>query len=239
MTRTAGHGAVAMTGRDPRHTVAVLLEQQGRTFADEAGITLADQPGPLYQLLVLANLLSARITAGVAVAAARELFAAGYRSPRAMLDAGHRARVAALGRGHYRRYDERTATMLGDGARLCLDRWQGDLRRLHQEATGDAAGLRTRLTEFPGIGPTGAGIFLREVQTVWTDIAPYADGKVADGAQLLHLPSEAVELAALTTPDRLASLMSALVRVSRDRKAAEDVLAASDPRPAGRDEDAG
>ena len=31
--------------------------------------------------------------------------------------------------GH-RRYDERTATMLGDGAQLCLDRWRGDLRRL-------------------------------------------------------------------------------------------------------------
>lgn len=208
--------------------MAVLLEQQGRTFADEAGLPLADEPAPLYQLLVLANLLSARITSTVAVAAARELFAAGYRSPRAMLDATHRDRVAALGRGHYRRYDERTATMLGDGARLCLDRWQGDLRRLHEQAPGDVKALRKLLTEFPGIGPTGADIFLREVQAVWPDIAPYADGKATDGARLLQLPSAPAGLAALTTPDRLAPLMSALVRIARDRKAAEAVQTAEE-----------
>ena len=212
-----------------RRTVQVLLEQQGRTFAAEAGVRLTDQPGPLYELLVLATLLGARITATVAVAAARELFAAGYRSPRAMLDAGWRARVDALGRGHYRRYDFTKSTMLGDGARLCLDRWQGDLRRLHHEAPGDAGGLRELLVEFPGIGPAGAGIFLREVQAVWPDIAPYADRKVTDGAQLLHLPSSAAGLAALTTPDLLAPLMSALVRVARDRRAAAAVLAEIKP----------
>ena len=108
--------------------MAALLDRQGRTFAEEAGIALADKPGPLYQLLVLATLLSARISGSVAVAAARELFAAGHRSPRAMLEASWQDRVDALGRGHYRRYDERTATMLGDGAQLCLDRWRGDLR---------------------------------------------------------------------------------------------------------------
>ena len=193
-------------------TVAALLDQQGRTFADEAGITLADKPGPLYQLLVLATLLSARISAKVAVAAARELFAAGYRTPRGMLQASWQDRVDALGRGHYRRYDERTSTMLGDGAQLCLDRWRGDLRRLHSEATGDADGLR-------------AAIFLREVQAVWRDIAPFADRKVADGAKRLHLPYSADDLAALTTKDHLAPLMSALVRVARDRKAADAVLA--------------
>jgi hypothetical protein len=208
-----------------RRTVAVLLEKQGRTFAGEAGVHLADEPGPLYELLVLVTLLSARITSSVAVAAARELFAAGYRSPQAMLDAGWQARVDALDRGHYRRYDFSTSTQLGDGARLCLDRWQGDLRRLHQEAAGDPGGLRKLLVGFPGIGPTGAGVFLREVQAVWPDIAPYADGKVADGARLLQLPSSAADLAALTTPEKVAPLMSALVRVARDRKALAAVRA--------------
>jgi endonuclease III len=213
-----------VTARDSERTVAALLRRQGRTFADEAGIRLADKPGPLYQLLVLATLLSARIAGSVAVAAARELFAAGYRSPRAMLEASWQDRVDALGRGHYRRYDERTATMLGDGARLCQERWRSDLRRLHGEATGDVDGLRHRLTEFPGIGPTGADIFLREVQAVWPDIAPFADRKVVDGAKRVHLPTSADDLAALTGSEHLAPLMSALVRVARDRKAADAVL---------------
>ncbi|MET0426406.1 MAG: hypothetical protein ABW046_21230 [Actinoplanes sp.] len=207
-----------MSVRDSRRTVAVLLEQQGRTFAEEAGVRLTDEPGPLYQLLVLVTLLSARITSTVAVAAAVELFAAGYRTPRAMLDASWQNRVDALGRGHYRRYDFRTATMLGEGAQLCLDRWQGDLRRLHEEAGSDPDGLRELVTAFPGIGPTGAGIFLREVQAVWKDISPYADSKVIKGAELLGLPTSADGLAALTTPDRTTALMSALVRVARDRK---------------------
>ena len=212
-------------GPTARRTVAVLLDKHGRTFAGDAGVQLADEPGPLYQLLVLTTLLSARITATVAVAAARELFAAGCRAPATMLAASWQDRVDALGRGHYRRYDFRTATLLGEGARLCLDRWQGDLRRLHREATGDRDGLGRLLVEFPGIGPTGAGIFLREVQAVWPDIAPYADSKVAAGAQLLGLPPSAAELAALTTPELVAPLMSALVRIARDRKAADAIRA--------------
>jgi hypothetical protein len=61
-------------------------------------------------------LLSARISAGIAVAAARGLFGAGCRSQAAMARASWQDRVDALGRGHYRRYDERTAAVLGDAA---------------------------------------------------------------------------------------------------------------------------
>jgi endonuclease III len=215
--------ATPKTNKRSQQIVTALLDRQGRTFADEAGITLADKPAPLYQLLVLATLLSARISAGVAVAAARELFAAGYRTPRRMLDASWQDRVDALGRGHYRRYDERTATMLGDAAQLCLDRWRGDLRRLHDEATGDPDGLRERLTAFPGIGPTGADIFLREAQGAWTDIAPYVDRKVLDGAERLHLPTTPDALAALVPEKQLPDFLSALVRIARDRKAAAAV----------------
>src|SRR5438093_5906711 len=154
-----------MTGK-PESIVRELLARHGRLYAEDAGIRLADRPGPLYQLLVLATLLSAPIPAETAVAAARELSAAGYRSPRAMSRASWQDRVDALGRGHYRRYDERTATMLGNGAELCRQRWRGDLRRLHADAGGDVRGLRGLLMEFPGIGPTGADIFLREVQQV-------------------------------------------------------------------------
>jgi endonuclease III len=211
--------------RNDTRTVSVLVDRYGRTFADEAGITLADKPAPLYQLLVLATLLSARITAGIAVAAARELFRAGYRTPAAMRDASWQDRVDALGRGHYRRYDERTATMLGDGAQLCLDRWRGDLRRLHQSAPADVPGLRRLLTEFPGIGPTGADIFLRESEAVWPDVAPFVDRRAADGARRLGLPTSAEGLAGLVRPAELPGLLSALVRVARDQKAAKAVLA--------------
>src|SRR5581483_12353488 len=138
--------------------IAELLTRHGRLYAQDAGIRLADRPGPLYQLLVLATLLSAPIPAETAVAAAVELFAAGYRSPKAMSEASWQDRVDALGRARYRRYDERTATMLGDGADLLTSKWHGDLRKLRDETAGDVAALTSRLTEFPGVGPAGASI---------------------------------------------------------------------------------
>jgi hypothetical protein len=205
--------------------VNALLKREGRTYAEEAGIALADRPAPLYQLSVLTTLLSNRIRAGVAMAAARQLFAAGYRTPEAMLAASWQDRVDALGRGHYRRYDERTATMLGKGAELCLHRWHGDLRRLHREGDGDVARLRDLLVEFPGIGPTGADIFLREVQAVWPDVRPYTDRRVAAGARRMRLPDAPDRLARLAGGDTFARLASALVRVSLEPKLADDVTA--------------
>ncbi|MEV4755199.1 hypothetical protein AB0J86_08800 [Micromonospora sp. NPDC049559] len=199
---------------DQRALVKTLLDRHGRLYAEDAGIPLADRPAPLYQLLVLATLLSTRIRAGVAVAAARELFRAGFRTPQGMESATWQERVDALGRGHYRRYDERTATMLGAGARLCLERWRGDLRRLHQEADGDRSALRRLLTEFPGIGPTGTDIFLREAQAVWGDLRPFTDRRMLAGARRLGLPAAAENLAGLVPGKDFPRLASALVRVS-------------------------
>jgi endonuclease III len=193
-------------------TVAELLDQHGQTFAAEAGIRLADQPSPLYQLLVLTELLSTRISSGIAVAAARELFAAGYRTPERMLKASWQARVDALGRGHYKRYDESTATRLGEGARLLIDRWDGDLRALREEAGHEPDRIHALLQEFAGIGPTGASIFLREVQGVWTDLRPYVDDRVLQAAQRLDLPASPEGLAHLVAPEQLPQLAAALIR---------------------------
>jgi endonuclease III len=212
-------------GERDRRLVRAVLDRYGQTFADQAGIRLADKPGPLYQLLVLATLLSARITAGVAEAAARELFRAGYRTPGAMAQASWQQRVDALGRGHYRRYDERTATMLGDSARLCLDRWHGDLRRLRAEAGGQTGRIRALLTEFSGIGPTGADIFMREVQGVWPEYAPFLDRKVLAGAAKLRLPDAPDRLAGLVAAADLTRLAAALVRVALERKLPEELTA--------------
>ena len=121
---------------------------------------------------------------------------------------------------------ESTATMLGDAAQLCLDHWGGDLRRLNAEADGDPSRLRDLLIGFPGIGPIGADIVLREVQGVWPEIAPYTDRKVLDGADRLHLPTTPDDLVALAPAKRLPVFLSALVRVARDRKAADAVLRA-------------
>ena len=208
-----------MTQRD---LARLLVDRHGATFAEQAGFTVTDKPSPLWRLLVLSLLLSARISSDIAVAAARELSKAGYRTPKAMREATWQDRVDALGRGHYRRYDERTSTMLGECADYAIEHYNGDLRRLRAEASGpgEIGGL---LQEFKGIGPTGAAIFCREVQSVWTELAPYVDDIAAKGAKRLGLPPSPGRLAALVPDQDLPRLVAACVRAARDKSVVDDV----------------
>ncbi|MFF8847336.1 endonuclease [Streptomyces sp. NPDC015127] len=214
---------------EQREVLRVLLDEHGSTYAEEAGIRLRDTPQPLYRLLVLTALLSARIRSSAAVASARELSGAGMRSARAMADASWQDRVDALGRGGYRRYDESTATQLGKAAELVLEKYGGDLRRMREEAGKDAGELRKLLREVPGLGPAGVEIFLREVQDVWPEAGPLLDDKALDGARRLGLPADAEAL--LKTARDLKSarhndpahLAAALVRAAVDTEVADEV----------------
>lgn len=199
---------------DRQRIVADLLDRYGTTYAEEAGITLRDKPSPLYRLLVLTTLLSVRISADIAVAAARECTHAGWRTPQRMRASSWQDRVDALGRAHYKRYDESTATYLGESADLLLDRWRGDLRRLRAEADGDVEKLGELLIEFPRVGPTGADVFCREAQAVWPELRPYFDDRARGAAADAGLPHSASSLAELVPADQLARFAAALVRRS-------------------------
>lgn len=202
-----------MSGPSKKDLARTLLERHGRTFASEAGIRVErDTPAPLFQLLCLSLLLSARISSDKAVQTAKALRDAKLTTPRKMADATWQQRVDAI-TATYTRYDESTARMLGDTAELLLDRYGGDLRALHDEVGADVDALRERVQEFKGIGEVGADIFVREVQAAWTDLAPFADGRVLDTAQRLGLGSDAQALARLVPEGRFAALAAALIRV--------------------------
>lgn len=193
-------GVVAAGYRPPmttqRDIVRDLLAEHGTTYAEDAGITLRDKPSPLYQLLVLTTLASTRISADIAVAAARELFSAGWRTPEKMRSATWQQRVDALGRAHYKRYDESTATKLEEGATQLLDDLRGDLRGLRPSGPDGAEALLEAIAGFPRIGPVGAGIFVREVQDVWP-VGPWFDERTLAAAGDLGLPTEPGRLATL------------------------------------------
>lgn len=193
-----------------------LLDEHGHTFVAEAGITLRDKPAPLWQLLILSLLLSTRISSDIALTTVRELHSMGWRTPQRLRQGTWQQRVDALGRGGYRRYDESTATRLDDAAALLLTRWDGDLRRLREEAGGDPGRISKLLQEFNGIGPTGASIFLREAQQVWPELRPHTDKLVIKGAAAAGLPGDAKGLGELVAGDEFANLAAALVRVARN-----------------------
>ncbi|MFJ6657293.1 endonuclease [Streptomyces sp. NPDC091377] len=221
-TQSAGESRPRTAGTTNRAVVRALLDRQPRTYPAQAGIRLRDTPQPLYQTLVLAVLLSARIRAGTAVSAARSLFEAGLRDARSMADASWQERVDALGRGGYRRYDERTSTLLGRGADLLLERYGGDLRRLREEPDPKRA-----LLDIPGIGPTGADIFLRDVQGIWPEFTPYVDRKALEGAERLGLPASPGRLRRLVPPSDMPRFADGLVHAALDRPLADEVLAAA------------
>jgi hypothetical protein len=191
-----------------------LISERGETFAHQAGIRLANAPSPLFRLLVLTILLSVRIGTPIAVAAAQELYQAGWRTPQALAKASWQDIVDALGRAHYKRYDESTATALRQDAKLVIERWNGDLRRLRAEADGDPERIRQLLQEFRRIGPVGAEIFCREVQGVWPELRPSFDRRTLDGAARNALPRDPERLAALVEPSELPRLAAALVRAT-------------------------
>ncbi|MEU9283668.1 endonuclease [Streptomyces sp. NPDC048275] len=221
-TKTDRKSGKKTTGAKDKAVVRALLDRQQRTYTAQAGIRLRNTPAPLYQTLVLATLLSARIKADIAVAAARALFDAGLRDPRSMADTSWQERVDALSEGGYRRYDERTATILGKGAELLLERYDGDLRRLREEPDPKKA-----LLDLPGIGPTGADIFLRDVQGVWPEFAPYIDRKALDGAKRLGLPASSEKLSGLVPGREMPRLADGLVHAALDKPLADEVLAAA------------
>ncbi|WP_280183424.1 endonuclease [Nocardia cyriacigeorgica] len=206
-----------------RDVVHALLDRAGTGYAAAAGIQLADKPAPLFQLLMLSELLSTRISADLAVAAANELIDSGYRTPQRVADADWQELVDALGRAHYRRYDESTASRLGAMAATILDRYDGDLRKLADEADRDPTRAAELLQQFKGIGPVGADIFLREVQDVWTWVRPHFDERALHGAERVDLPTDPDRLAELAPRGQVADLAAALVRVTLDDDIAEEV----------------
>ena len=193
--------------------VAALLERHGQTYAEELGIDLGRQtPSNLFRLLVASILFSARIGAGQGVKAARALSKAGWRTAGKLAASSWEERVRVLNRNGYARYDERTATMLGDAAELLLDRYGGDLRRLREEAGRDPRRERQLLGQVKGMGEVGVDIFFREAQVGWEELYPFVDRRAARTAAQLGLPSDARALARGRDQRTFARLVAALVR---------------------------
>ena len=135
--------------------------------------------------------------------------------PKAVLNADRRTMIDAFGRAHYVRYDESSATRLTEMAQRVVDEYSGDLREIPRRSSEDVAASKRMLKKFKGIGDTGADIFMREVQDVWTWVRPYFDKRAARTAKALGLPADPEKLGALA-PRANARLAAALVRASLD-----------------------
>ncbi|HWB72216.1 MAG TPA: Rho termination factor N-terminal domain-containing protein [Egibacteraceae bacterium] len=204
--------------RSKQEILDTLMERYGRTYAEELGIDVGrNTPGPLFELLVACLLMSARISTTIALRAGRALLRDhGLTTADKMADASWQERVDALGEGGYVRYDESTSSYLGETSELLVQRYDGDLRNLREQAGRDPAKQRRLLKEFKGLGDVGVDIFFREVQVAWEELYPFADDRVLGAAKRLGLGSSVDDLTGVVDRADFARLVGALTRVHVD-----------------------
>ena len=212
-------------------TIDALLHDAGRTFADEAGIELTNEPAPLYRLLVLSTLLSRRVQSKLGTRACRELLDAGMGTPERMRDADWETRVRTLGRANYTG-TEQTATALGDGAVLRA-------RRVGRRPAPHAGGRRRRRREARGVPhrrapsrPRGRRhLHARGPGRVARVPAPPRPQGPGGREEAGATAGSAAKLAEQVSGDDVARLAAALVRADRDSDVREDVRSGLVSRP--------
>jgi len=156
-------------------------------------------------------LSSARIKTDVAIQAAKGLAARGWITAKALAGSTWNERVKVLNEAGYVRYQQRTATLLGNMAQRLLEKYQGDLRKLREKADRRPDEERRLLKQFRGLGDVGADIFFREVQIVWEELRPFVDQRALRGARKLGLQDDPQSLARLAGERDLPRFVAGLV----------------------------
>jgi hypothetical protein len=164
-------------------------------FSRELDIDLASLgPGELFKWLLAAVLFGAPIPHEIATRTYLEFCREKLISPRAILRRGWDGLVETLDNGGYVRYDFKTASKLLDLSNALIERYKGDLNRLHDSAR-DPQGLQQRLQALAkGIGEVTAGIFLRELRGLWSKAQPRPSELAIDAARHLRfIPRRPIE----------------------------------------------
>jgi endonuclease III len=206
-------------------TISRLFRIYERTFADELNIRVErNTPSEWFKLLVYVLLSSRRIGKQLSLRATREIIKEGWTTAERMAKTTWEQRVEVLDRAHYVRYDYSTATYLGDTAKLLVERYKGDLRKLREAAERKPDQERRLLKEFKGIGDVGCDIFFREAQAVWSELFPFADKRALRAGEQLGLGKTPQELSKLVRRDQFVRLVGALARCDLERGYPEVML---------------
>jgi hypothetical protein len=204
---------MSMSEPSRKRIIAALLERHGQTYAAELGIDLVrGTPSVLFRWLCASILLSARISADIAMHAAWALADQGWTTVQKMADSTWEQRTRTLNQAGYARYDESTARMLGDTAGMLLARYGGDLRKLRDDSGREPARERELLKACKGLGEVDVSIFFREVQLAWDELYPFADERALDPAGRLGLETDLKALARHVPKEEFPRLVAALIR---------------------------
>ena len=163
-----------------------LVEKYGGQYSHALSIDLASgKSTEIYKWFLAAILFGARISEKIAANSYREFVLAGVIAPQAIIDTGWNGLVEILDRGGYVRYDYKTATKLLEVNKTLIERYTGNLNKLHARAE-DSADLEERIKGLgKGVGEITVNIFLREMRGVWPKAAPLPSELVIAAAKEL------------------------------------------------------
>lgn len=165
-----------------------LVENFGRKYSEILSIDLSDaKEEEVFKWFLASILFGAPITENSVIKTFRCFQKHNVLKPDKILQTGWDRLVKILDEGSYTRYDFKTADKLLEVTRNLMERYDGSLTILYNEAS-DGQNLEKRLKELgKGIGDVTVSIFLRELRDVWEKADPEPTSLVVMAAEELGI----------------------------------------------------
>lgn len=169
-----------------KEEVKTFVENFGRKYSEILGINLTDgRDEEVFKWFLASILFGAPITETSVIKTYKCFQKYDVLTPKRILDTGWDGLVKVLDEGGYTRYDFKTADKLLGVMQNFMEKYNGSLSKLHEEAS-DTRELENRLKSLgKGIGDVTVSIFLRELRGIWRKAAPRPTGLVITAAKNL------------------------------------------------------
>lgn len=150
-----------------------LVKNLGERYSKMLKIDLASKDDKeVFKWFLVSMLFGAPITETAVIKTYKCFRKHDVLTPRRILDTGWDGLVKILDEGSYTRYDFKTADKLLEVMQNFVEKYNGSLSKLHEEAS-DTRDLENRLKSLgKGIGDVTVNIFLRELRGFWRKAAP-------------------------------------------------------------------
>lgn len=166
--------------------VKAFVENFGQKYSEILGINLAHgRDEEVFKWFLASILFGAPITETSVIKTYKCFRKHDVLTPKRILDTGWDGLVKILDEGSYTRYDFKTADKLLEVMQNFMEKYNGSLSKLHEEAS-DTRDMENRLKSLgKGIGEVTASIFLRELRGIWRKAAPRPTSLVITAAKKL------------------------------------------------------
>jgi len=192
-----------------------FVKRYGEPYSKLLGIDLTrGRSGEVFKWFLASILYGKPIRESSATKTYKCFEKRGVLSPEKILQTGWDGLVSILDEGGYTRYDFSTATKLLDVAGRLMERYGGNLNRLH-EVAADSMDLEARIMALgKGVGPMTTSIFLRDMRTVWPKADPEPTPLIRQAQESLGIKD--LKSYAKRSKTDLVRLETALLRLAKD-----------------------